>query len=256
MEYEPMAAVHYSTTVSDSRRATVQPNSLIFTPENYDIPQRLTVHGTVSDTIVEDAVYSVDILLLHTEDALFSNLYGGSQRSFDILGLRRLRDRMSARVTPVGGGEVCHTSEAGSSCTVTVQLVDSADREMKLSHSETFALGLYEVGMELRLSDVTEAAFVIANTSTTKHIRYSRGADRVEVRLFDMEPISLSIVGVDDFLQDGDMTSNLSVVEGYMMIESSGDMKRYGMQSNMGSSVDDISMMIVNKDDDGSKLLG
>ena len=33
-------------------------------------------------------------------------------------------------------------------------------------------------------------------------------------------------------------------------------MKRYGMQSNMGSSVDAISMMIVNRDDDGSKLLG
>ena len=78
----------------------------------------------------------------------------------------------------------------------------------------------------------------------------------MEVRLFDMEPISLSIVGVDDFLQDGDMTSNLTLVEGYMMIESSGDMKRYGMQSNMGSSVDAMSMMIVNRDDDGSKLLG
>jgi len=164
----PSADVTISLGSSDPSEGTVAPTSLTFTPANATTPQTVTITG------VDDAIDDGDVGYTITTSGAVSSDPGYSGLNPSDVSVTNSDDEVPAvTITPTSG---LATSEAGGTATFTVALATTptANVTIGLSSSDT---------SEGTVSPAT-LTFTPANAST---------------------PQTVTITGVDDALEDGDV---------------------------------------------------
>jgi hypothetical protein len=131
---QPTGDVTIGLSSSDITEGTVTPSSITFTPENWNVPQTVTVTG-VDDTIVDGPVaYTIITAAAASSDPLYNNL------DADDVSVTNTDDDVLApggiTVTPTSG---LTTSEAGGVATFTIVLTSqpTADVTIPLTSSDT-----------------------------------------------------------------------------------------------------------------------
>jgi len=126
----PNADVTVPITSGDETEGTVGPASLVFTPDNWDAPQMITVTGVDDDEADGDQTYEIAVGPATSDDADYEGLNGASVEVTNV-------DDESAGVT-VTPTEGLETTEAGGTADFTVVLntAPSADVVIGLATSD------------------------------------------------------------------------------------------------------------------------
>ena len=170
---EPSAEVEISMTSSDSSEGAVSPFSVVFTPENWNTPQRVTVTG-VDDTLDDgDKTFAIDLGSPVSDDPEYNGL-----RPENIGVMNKDDDGPGIIVYPTG--EMV-TQEDGNDIRLTVMLTSEPTAQVTLS---------------LGSSDETEG--LVKPASLTFRSRTAFRMSNWNIRQ------TVTLMGVDDDVDDGD----------------------------------------------------
>ncbi|MFO0888457.1 MAG: Calx-beta domain-containing protein [Isosphaeraceae bacterium] len=161
----PTADVVIPVSSSDPGEGTAGPDSLTFTPDNWDVPQIVTVTGVDDDVIDGDVAYSILAGPAASTDATYSGLDPA-----DVSATNQDDDEAGIIVSPTAD---LHTTEAGGTASFTIRLTSrpSADVTIALSSSNT-AEGTVDASVTLTADNWKDG-------------------------------VTVTITGVDDFVADG-----------------------------------------------------
>ncbi len=162
----PTANVTIPITSGDPTEGTVSPAELIFTPENWHIPQAVTVSG-VNDFVADgDVAYTIELAAASSGDARFHGLNPN-----DVQLVNRDDDSVGLNITGLTGTS---TSEAGGSVSFAVSLKSEPTSPVTFNLSSSDATE--------GLASVAQVVFTAANWN---------------------QPQTITVSGVDDSLSDG-----------------------------------------------------
>ncbi|MBK8168921.1 MAG: hypothetical protein IPK60_01095 [Sandaracinaceae bacterium] len=170
----PSADVTLEITVSDSSEATVAPQTIVFTPVNWAIPQPVTVTGVDDFDADGDQGYTIVTSNTVSSDARFDDL-----NVDDLPGINSDDDSVGLDISPTAG---LVTSEAGGTATFEVAL-DSRP--------------IADVTVPLASDDPGEGATTVASLVFT-------------VGNWNL-PQTVTIVGVDDAIMDGTQSYTINL---------------------------------------------
>ena len=170
---QPSANVTIGVTSNDLTEGTVSASSLLFTSANWSTPQTVTITG-VNDFIVDGNItYSVVLAAATSTDTQYNGI-----NASDVTAVNLDNDTRGINVSSASGP----TTEAGGTATFTIVLT---------------TLPTASVNVGLSSDDTTEGTvFPASVTFTTANWNI---------------PQTVTITGVDDFIQDGDLTYNIIV---------------------------------------------
>ena len=163
---QPAADVTIAVTTRDRSEGTVSPARLIFTADNWDVPQTVVVTGADDDQQDGDVVYTVEVGPVTGDDVVYASI------DPDDVSLTNLdNDTRGVSVTPSSG---LQTTEAGGQATFQVVLNTAP---------------LFDVTIPVRSSDTSEGTISIDELVFTP--------DNWNV------PQTVTVTGVNDDIDDG-----------------------------------------------------
>lgn len=168
---EPTANVTVSITSLDLTEGTAGPGSLVFTPANWSVAQPVTVYGVDDFADDGDITYSVSV----SPSSLDANYATGST-TVSVINVDNDAVGLSTSLANIS------TSEAGASASFTVQLTSQPSSSVVV----TVTIPDSTEGS----SSASSLTFTPANWSVAQ---------------------SVTVSGVDDFVDDGDITHNVSL---------------------------------------------
>ena len=171
---QPTANVTVALSSSDATEGTVGPASLTFTAVNWNTPQTVTVTGVDDDLDDGDIVYSIITAAATSSDAVYNGI-----NPADVSVTNTDNDTAGITVTPTSG---LVTTEAGGTATFTIVLTSQPTANVTIALSS---------------SDATEGTVAPASvTFTTVAGNWNT-------------PRTITVTGVDDDLDDGDIAYNI-----------------------------------------------
>lgn len=166
LDTQPSANVSVRVRSSNSGEGSSSVGSLLFTPENWDQPQVVTVQG-IDDAVDDDDVnYSIILDKLKTKDRNFKR-----QNPEDVSLVNRDNDVAGFIVTPTSGLE---TTEQGGTASFTIRLTSQPT---------------HTVQVRMHSTNIQEGTEPNSRTFNKKNWN---------------QPQTVTITGVNDFIADGD----------------------------------------------------
>ncbi|MFM8252760.1 MAG: beta strand repeat-containing protein, partial [Planctomycetota bacterium] len=168
---QPLSDVIISLTSSDTTEGTVSPLTITFTPDNWNVPQTVTVTGV--DDFIEDGDVGYTILTAAavSDDPKYDGI---DPADVSVNNVDDVTDKAGITVTPTSG---LITTEAGGKAQFTIVLNSQP---------------LQNVTIGLSVDDETEGSLSVSSVVFTP-------ANWNEAQ-------TVMVTGVDDFIADGDVT--------------------------------------------------
>ncbi|MBX7104105.1 MAG: hypothetical protein K1X57_08480, partial [Gemmataceae bacterium] len=168
----PSSSVTMQFTSSNTSEGTPSPSTIVFTPADWAVPRVVTVTGVFDFVVDGDVPYTIITSPAVSADPSFNN-----QNPPDVSVTNKSVDVAGVVITPTTG---LVTTEAGGSATFTVRLNSAPAASVSFS---------------LATSDATEGSTPTTSLTFTQSDWF--------------QPQTVTITGIDDFLDDGDMAYSI-----------------------------------------------
>lgn len=165
LTFPPQATVTFELVTTRADEATVDPNVLFFTADNYNETQRVAVTG-ISDSDNDDhQYYSLKILPPATEDPYYAHVLTDAV-ALPLINRASFLSRLYIHVEKLDMD--CEPVERGGMCLVQITLLQLADDEYvePSDYLDLFEDDVASVVVSLIITDPDDLSFVVADNTT------------------------------------------------------------------------------------------
>ncbi|HEY0109963.1 MAG TPA: Calx-beta domain-containing protein, partial [Fibrella sp.] len=187
---QPTANVRFALRVNDPSEVQLNRTDVVFTPQNFNVPQTVTVTA-INDNLVDgDRPFIVEFLAANSSDPNYNGQYATDVRGTVV-------DTNSARVNiqPPGG---LTTTEAGGTATFSVSLASMPQPGVAGAPDST-------VTIVVTSADTTEGLVSVGGSTPAGSVTLTFTRQNFST------PQTVTITGVDDLLRDGNVDYQINL---------------------------------------------